>query len=133
MYFHILLGQWEGVILEIQYGLLRVFSPVSPKKSRQGGKIFIFKLYPSKLIPYFLFNKNLNHPPKIQILTNVKTSPPQESIKIDDDVFVQIKKCILRVFLVLAALGLLLFITTLLSIKLCFCCAFLIPLNACLL
>ena len=37
LYFQILLGQWEGVILEIQYGLFRVFSQFLPKKSCQGG------------------------------------------------------------------------------------------------
>ena len=48
------------------------------------------------LISPFLFSKNFNYPPKIQILTNVKTSPPQENIKIDNDFFVQIKKCTLK-------------------------------------
>jgi hypothetical protein len=37
LYFQILLGKWEGVILEIYYVLFRVFSPFLPKKSRQGG------------------------------------------------------------------------------------------------
>ena len=37
LYFQILLGQWEGVSLEIQYGLFRVFSPFLLNKSRQGG------------------------------------------------------------------------------------------------
>ena len=37
LYFQILLGQWEGVILEIHYELFRVFSLFLPKKSRQGG------------------------------------------------------------------------------------------------
>ena len=37
LYFKILLGQWELVILEIQYELLRVFSLFLSKKSRQGG------------------------------------------------------------------------------------------------
>ena len=44
----------------------------------------------------FMFSKNWNYPPKIQIWTNVKTSPTQEKIKIDNDVFVWIKKCILK-------------------------------------
>ena len=42
------------------------------------------------------FSKNQNYPPKVQILTNVKTSPPQENTNIDDDVFVLIRKCILK-------------------------------------
>ena len=41
----------------------------------------------------FLFSKNWNYPPKIQIMANVKTSPPQENIKkIYDDVSVVIIK-----------------------------------------
>ena len=36
-FFLIFLGQWEGVILEIPYGLLRVLSPFLSKKSRQVG------------------------------------------------------------------------------------------------
>ena len=30
LYLQIFLGQWEGVILEMQYGLFRVFSPPGP-------------------------------------------------------------------------------------------------------
>ena len=44
----------------------------------------------------FWFRKKINYPPKIQILTNVKTSPPQESMNIGDDVFVLIQKSILK-------------------------------------
>ena len=44
----------------------------------------------------FYFRKKLNYPSKIKILTNVKTSPPQENINIDDDVFVLLKKSILK-------------------------------------
>ena len=68
----------------------------------------------------FLFSKTLNYPPKIQILTNVKTTSPQENIKIYNNVFVRIKKCTLKGVFGLAALDLMLFVTTLLSIKLCF-------------
>ena len=44
----------------------------------------------------FLLSKNWNNPPKIKIWTNIKTSPAQENIKIDDDVFGRIKKCIFK-------------------------------------
>ena len=37
LYFKILLGQWERVILKIPYMLFKVFSQFLPKKSRQGG------------------------------------------------------------------------------------------------
>ena len=43
----------------------------------------------------FLFGKKWNYTPKIQILTNVNTSPPQENKNIDDD-DVPIKKCTLK-------------------------------------
>ena len=33
LYFQILLGQWEGVDLEIPYGLFRVFSNLLSKKT----------------------------------------------------------------------------------------------------
>ena len=52
LYFQILLGQWQGVILEIPYGCFRVFSPFLPNKHRQGGFFFRFEDGPSKLIPY---------------------------------------------------------------------------------
>ena len=59
----------------------------------------------------FWFSKNLNYPPKIQILTNVKTSPPQENIKKLVMMFLfGSKKVFSKVFLVLAALDLLLFV-----------------------
>ena len=48
------------------------------------------------LFSTFLFSENLNYSPKIKILTNVKTSTLQENIKIDDDVFVRIKTCVLN-------------------------------------
>ena len=44
----------------------------------------------------FQFRKKLNYPPKILILTNVKTSPLQENINIDDDVLVLMKKRMLK-------------------------------------
>ena len=37
LYFQILLGQWQGVILEIPYRCFRVFSPFLPNKLRLGG------------------------------------------------------------------------------------------------
>ena len=43
----------------------------------------------------FLFSINRNYPPKIKILPNVRTSPPLENIKIDDNIFVRIKTIIL--------------------------------------
>ena len=46
LHFQILLGQWQGVILEI----FRVFSPFVPKKNCQGGFFFRFEDRPSKLI-----------------------------------------------------------------------------------
>ena len=69
----------------------------------------------------FLFSKNLNYPPKIQILTNVKTSPPQEKIKIDDDVFVWIQKCILKGVFGFVSIGFVVIFKYILAIKLRFC------------
>ena len=57
---------------------------------------FGFGVKSMSLFSPFLFSKNLNYPPKILILTNVKTSPPQENVNIDDDVFVLIKKKYLK-------------------------------------
>ena len=56
----------------------------------------VFAAKSMSLFSPFLFNKSLNYPPRIQILTNVKTSPPQENKNIYDDVFVLIKKSILK-------------------------------------
>ena len=36
LYFKIMLGQWEGVILDMQYGLFRVFSQFLPKLDGVG-------------------------------------------------------------------------------------------------
>ena len=60
LYFQILLDHREGVILEIHYGLFRVCSQFLPKKSRQGGWIFLFERYPSKLIHYYKTTKHLH-------------------------------------------------------------------------
>ena len=47
LYFQILLGQWEAVILGIQYEGFRVFSPfLALKKSCQGGTPL--NVYPNK-------------------------------------------------------------------------------------
>ena len=51
-YFQILLGQWQGVISDIPYGLFRIFSPFLPTKNCQGGFFFRFEHGSSKLIPY---------------------------------------------------------------------------------
>ena len=48
------------------------------------------------LFSLFYFAKNEITPKKIQILTNVMTSTPEENIKIYDDFFVRMKKCILK-------------------------------------
>ena len=53
-------------------------------------------------------------------MTNVKTSPPQENIKIDDDVFVWIKKCTLKGVFGFGSIGFDVIVTTLLAIKLRF-------------
>ena len=58
-----------------------------------------------------LISKNCIYPPENQFFINVKTSPPQKNLNNRYDVFVLIKKNILKVFLVLAALDLLLFVT----------------------
>ena len=55
------------------------------------------------------------------MLTNVKTSPPKRNKNVDDDAFVLIKKCIFKSAFVLAALDLMLFVTTPLAIKVRFC------------
>ena len=52
LYFQILLGQWQRVILEIPYGGFSVFSPFLPNTHRQGGFFFRFEDGPYKLIPY---------------------------------------------------------------------------------
>ena len=88
-----------------------------------GGKINVS-------IGPFLFCKNWNHPPKIQILTNVKTSPLQEKIKIYDDVFVRIQKCILKGVFVFVSNGFFVICKYILAIKLCFFIAFLTLLDA---
>ena len=58
--------------------------------------VFGFLVKSMSLFSPFLFIQNLNYPPEILILTNVKTSSRQENIKIVDDVFVRIKKIILK-------------------------------------
>ena len=50
LYFQILLGQWQGVILKIPYGCFVVFSPFLPNKHRLGGFFFRFEDGPPKLI-----------------------------------------------------------------------------------
>ena len=55
---------------------------------------------------------------------------PQENIKNSDDVFVWIKKIILKGVFGFGSMGLLLFVTSLLAIKLNFFWAFLTHLNA---
>ena len=52
LYFQILLGQWQGVILKITYGCFRVISPFLPNKHRLGVFFFRFEDGPSKLIPW---------------------------------------------------------------------------------
>ena len=88
---------------------------------------FVLAAIAMSLFNPFLFSKNWNYPPKIQILTNVKTSPPQKNIKNIDDVLFGSKNAFKRVFLVLAALDFMLFVTTLLEIPLRFCWAFFDP------
>ena len=68
----------------------------------------------------FLFSKNLNYPPKIKILTNVRTSRPQENIKMYDDVFVWLQKCTLKGVLGFGSIGFDVIVTTLSAIKLRF-------------
>ena len=77
-----------------------------------------------------LFSKNWNYPPKIQILTNVKTSPPQVNIKIYDDVFVRIQKCILKGVFGFVSIRFVVICKYILAIILSFWWAFLTPLNA---
>ena len=54
LYFQILLGKWQGVILEIPYGCFRVFSPFLPNKHRQGGFSSDLKMDPLNLYPKLL-------------------------------------------------------------------------------
>ena len=57
MYFQILLGHWQGVILQIPYGCFGVFSPFLPNKHRMAGFFLRFEDGPSKLIPYQYWRK----------------------------------------------------------------------------
>ena len=51
LYFQILLGQWQGVILEIPIGCFRVFRPFLPNKQCQGGFSSDLKMDPLNLYP----------------------------------------------------------------------------------
>ena len=53
-------------------------------------------------------------------MTNVRTSPPQENIKVYDDVFVWIKKCTLKGVFGFGSIGFDVIATALLVIKLRF-------------
>ena len=55
------------------------------------------------------------------MLTNVKTSPPQENKNIADDAFVFIKKCILKDVLSFGSIGLAVICYYTLSNKIRFC------------
>ena len=68
----------------------------------------------SVFIP-FLVRNFFNYHPKIQMLTNVKTSPSQENINIDDDVFVLIRKCILKGLFVFGSIVFFVIFSTLLA------------------
>ena len=72
------------------------------------------------LLSPFLFSQNLNYPPKIQILTNVRTSSPQKIIKIYDYVFIWIKKFTLNGVFGFGSNGFDVIVITLLAIKLRF-------------
>ena len=69
----------------------------------------------------FLFSKNLNYRPQIQIWTTVKTSTPQEKIKIYDDAFVRIQKCILKGVFGFVSIAFVVICKYILAIKLRFC------------
>ena len=55
LYLQILLGQCEGVILEIQYELFRVFSPFYLKNHARVVKFSYLNFAPLKLYPIFDF------------------------------------------------------------------------------
>ena len=56
------------------------------------------------------------------MFANVKTSPPQEKIKKNDnDVFVWIQKCILKDVFGFVSIGIFVICKYILAIKLCFC------------
>ena len=78
----------------------------------------------------YKFHKNWNHPPKFQILTNKKTSPPKENKNIDDDAFVLIKKYIFKGGFGFGSIGFDVICYYTFNNKIAFCWAFLTPLNA---
>ena len=63
----------------------------------------------------------MKFPPKIIILTNVKTSPPQENINIDDNVFVLIIKSILKIVFGFGSIAFVVMCYYTLSNKIAFC------------
>ena len=56
LYFQIFLGQWQGVILEIPYGLFRVVSPCLPNKHCQALAGWFFLQMETWTIQTYILN-----------------------------------------------------------------------------
>ena len=72
--FQILLGQWEGVILKIQYELFRVFSPFLPKKNHARVVKFSYlnfeplNLYPTLVLTVWVYRCSEDIKEKVHLI-----------------------------------------------------------------